>query len=746
MFSDSAPHIETLHPHLLPGLLAEVAKSRPDSDLAAITKAYVFADTAHKDQKRLSGEPYIVHPVEVTKILAQIGMDDETLMAGLLHDVLEDCRHIGEDDIRREFGEPVLMLVDGVTKLKTNLKEGMTPDEERIARLSRTAESMRRLLLAMAKDLRVMFIKLADRLHNMRTIDATEKDKSPDAAEERRHRIASETLDVYAPIAARLGIWQIKWQLEDESFKVLHRREFAELSQMIGATRVKREEELARYVGKIVGELDAENVPYVKVTGRPKHLYSIFKKMKDQKVDFGDIHDLSAIRIITRDKASCYLAVGVVSSLFNTIPSLSFDYIAKPKKNGYMSYHVKAYADNNNIIEIQIRSEEMHRTAEFGFAAHWSYKEGKLDHREQEQFEALRQEIDVWSDPNKPALGFWASLKAGLFQNQIFIFTPKGEPIELPIGATPIDMAYRLHTQLGNTLIGARVNGLNVKISTVLQSGDVVELITKKGQQPSMDWVKIAVTSSARSKIKAYFRNKNRSERVSDGKASIDRELKSLGLDPRRYLGEEKLNAVAPQFHSCKNGEDLLARVGEGLVGAANVVRKLQILMGETGPVRKLPVIPTTKVMGKITNAAGVAINRGRCCAPVPGDDVVAYTTRGRGFVLHRVGCKNEMAFRQTDPGRLNEYVWDTSEDRYPVPIQVICVDRNGLTADVTGVFAEMDVGIRDLKISTSSNQQAVISGAVMVHDLDELNRLFMKISQISDVISIVRLSRLLGA
>lgn len=726
-------------PEGLQELLALIRDQRPNADIRKVRLAYYVAELAHKGVNRASGEPYITHPLAVAHAIAELRMDDASIIAGLLHDTIEDTKEESERDaLRRKilatFGEEIVELVDGVTKLRFRDLPTDAVRDRATAESHRAAESLRKMLLAMARDVRVMVIKLADRLHNMRTLEAL----SP----ERRTRIANETLDIYAPLAARLGIWQIKWQLEDLAFKHLHPKEFQQISEMVAKSRTQREEELNTSILILKERMQAKGITGFEVHGRPKHLYSIFNKMVHHGFEFEQILDLLALRIIVADKDDCYLALMIVHDLWLPVPGLFFDYIAQPKPNGYQSLHTKVVGPHGEPLEVQIRTQAMHELAEFGVAAHWAYKEaGEGASADASGINQLRDQLFDWTDV-RTSSDFLRTVSSDLFSEQVFVFTPKGDVLDLPKDSTPIDFAFRVHSSLGLTVIGAKVNGVQVPLATKLKNGDVVELVTRSNAQPSLDWLEFVKSQHARSKIRAYFRRRNKTENAQRGRDGLERELKSAGLDPKAFLGEEKLNAVAKLIHGCENDVDLLAKVGEGLISVNNVVMKLR---GITPQQPKPEVLHVSRAkegqVGLVTaGVSNLVIKRARCCDPVPGEDVLGYVSRGRGILVHRKLCPNVMRMQINEPQRLVPLDWQKDGGQYAVNIKIITMNRQGLLMDVSTIFGESKTNVSAAKIKTLPNQTAELDVTVEVTDVDHLQSVMTKISNFQDVISIARM------
>lgn len=733
----TSPAYEISHeweePQELMDLLDQIREQHPEIDVAKVRYAYYMAEQAHAGQTRDSGEPYITHPLAVARILAELEMDEDTIVAALLHDVIEDTE-TSRESISKQFGSDVLALIEGVTKLKfQNLLEGSDVQRAR-AESTRAAENLRKMLLAMAKDFRVIIIKLADRLHNMQTLDALPPVK--------RTRIANETLDIYAPLAARLGIWDVKWQLEDAAFHALHPREFEEVKELVAKSHRQRESEIQRAIVTLRERLERKGMRHVEIAGRPKHLYSIFQKMVKQRRSFDDIHDLLALRVIVDEVSDCYLALGVVHELWMPIPGLFYDYIAKPKPNGYQSLHTKVMGYNGEPLEVQIRTKAMHRVAEHGVASHWAYKEGKIELTEAARLARLREQLFDWSSDAKMSSDFLRSLSTDLFSEQVFVFTPKGDVLDLPKESTPVDFAFRVHTQLGLTIVGAKVNGVMVPLNSKLQNGDVVQLITRSNATPSMDWMEFVKSAHARSKLKAYFRRNSREVDAERGKDSVARELKTQGADPKMMLTEDRISAILPHFDGCAEAIDLFAKVGSGVLSAFSVAARLR---GPETEAKPADTIHTSKSReGRLTVTSdgvdNMLVKRARCCDPIPGDDVKGYVTRGRGIIIHRTICPNAAKMIQAEPERLLDLDWPKDGETHSVQLKITTVNRQGLLADVSTVFGEQKANISWAKIKTLQNNTAEIEIAIDVTDIDHLAQVMNRLSNYSDVISVLRM------
>ena len=758
-------------PMMPDGDLAEplIEKARvyhPDVDADLLRRAYAYAAEKHEGQTRRSGEPYITHPLAVATILTELEMDDATLAAGLLHDVVEDCG-VSRDQLAQEFGEEIADLVDGVTKLKLADFEARNEAEpgarvdalpapetadaeapEAIARkkrhgeTSKSAANLRKILLAMAKDLRVMVIKLADRLHNMRTLAAM--------PEHRQKKVAQETLQIFAPLAHRLGIWQIKWQLEDLAFKYINPDAYNDLKQKLDKTRAQREKDIAVATDVLKERLGAEGI-HADFQGRPKHLYSIFNKMQKQTLDLGEIYDLIALRVIVPTVADCYHALGIVHQVWMPLQGRFDDYIAKVKSNGYQSLHTKVIGPTGEPLEIQIRTTDMHRMADFGIAAHWQYKEsgGKArtpgaDKRFDKKMTLLRQQLFDWQSDAKEPGEFLRGVVSDLFTDQVFVFTPKGDVLDFPVGATPIDAAYRIHSDLGLHCAGAKVNGKIVPLTYHFKNGDIVEILARPNANPSLDWLAAAKTSHARTKIKAYFRKLRFASNVARGRELLQKELERLHLDARHLMSPDVLNKIAEQMNS-HGQEDLLAAIGYGEAPIGSVVTRLRTLAQGTPHEEERSFERKGVNTGKLQvggDLEDVAIVRAKCCQPVPGDEVVGYMTRGKGIALHRHGCANVAHYQQTEPERLIEVDWKPSDpnQRYSTDIKIELVDRLGLLEDIGKLFSEVKTFIQAIRTRSYPNHTAIMQVSFDAVDTDHINAMINRLQRLTDVMDIHRL------
>ncbi len=715
-------------------LIERIEKYNPNGDIEIVKKAYYFALSAHTGQKRISGEDYIVHPIDVAEILADLNLDNVTIAAGILHDVVEDTQYTVED-IRANFGDEIAMLVDGVTKL--GKLEYKTKEEQQ-------AESLRKMFIAMAKDIRVVLIKLADRLHNMRTLKymTPEKQKSK----------ASETLDIYAPIAHRLGISKIKWEMEDLALRYIEPKGYYELVEKVAKKREEREEYI-NYVLKELNEKISEVGIQAQIEGRPKNFYSIYKKMYFQNKTFEQIFDLTAVRVIVDSIKDCYGILGIVHTLWKPIPGRFKDYIAMPKQNMYQSLHTTVLGPDGQPFEVQIRTWEMHRTSEFGIAAHWKYKEGKESKDEfDEKLKWLRQMLE-WQNEIKDTKEFMETLKIDLFVDEVYVFTPKGDVVDLPVDSTPIDFAYKIHSQIGNRCIGAKVNGKMVPIDYKLQNGDIVEIITSTNSNgPSRDWLKLVKSSQAKNKIRQWFKKEKRDENIVKGRELLERESKRQGFTTSQILKSEWLEVIHKKFglHSV---EDLYSSLGFGGISPNQVLIKIKdeykkILKPEEKEQEDAEKqIQKAVAKPKVYNSNGVnvkgidnvMIRFSRCCNPVLGDEITGYITKGRGVSVHRKDCPNVEDLLK-EPERIVEVQWNTlTKVSYNADIQIRASDRQGLLAEVTNMINENNVNIVSFYSRTTKDKVALINFVLIIADIDQLNKLIRKFRKIEGVIDVYR-------
>ena len=748
--------IEEIKEHQSPeklyqGLIERVRKYHPSDDITLIDKAYHTAAEAHKEQQRKSGEPYIIHPLCVAIILADLEMDKETIAAGLLHDVVEDTI-LTKEEIEKEFGADVALLVDGVTKLQslqlsTDYKD-KTPDQ-----LEMQAQNLRKMFLAMAKDIRVILIKLADRLHNMRTLNYMPPEK--------QHRIAQETLDIYSPIAGRLGISKIKVELDDLSLKYLRPEVYFDLVEKVKERKSEREQYVEDIVKDVETHIEAAGIKG-EVNGRVKHFFSIYKKMRNQGKTLDQIYDLFAVRIIVDTVKDCYAALGVIHEMYKPIPGRFKDYIAMPKPNMYQSLHTTLIGPTGQPFEIQIRTYDMHRAAEYGIAAHWKYKEAsdgkKVRTQEEEKLVWLRQILE-WQRDMSDNQEFMNLLKSdlNLFSEDVYCFTPQGEVKNLPAGSTPIDFAYSVHSAVGNKMIGAKVNGKLVPIDYKIQNGDRIEVITSQNSRgPSRDWLSIAKSTSTKNKINQWFRNELKDENIARGKDMLATYCKTKGIEYSDLSKNEYMDIIIRKY-GFHDWDAVLAAVGHGGLKEGQIINKMEELYEKNhkknitdeevlAAVAESNTAP--KISGK-TNAIivkgvhDVAVRFSKCCNPVPGDDIVGFVTRGRGVSIHRADCINVMKMAQDDRSRLIDAKWEnetsTGGEKYTADIKIFANDRNGLLADISRVLAENNIDIMSMNTRTSKQGLATMETSFQVTSREELKRVIDKIRTIDSIIDIER-------
>jgi GTP pyrophosphokinase len=687
-----------------------------------VRKAYERAASAHTGQRRLSGEEYVNHPLEVAAILADLELDAETIAAALLHDTVEDT-NLTAEEVQREFGPEVARLVDGVTKLG---RIALRSDQQQ------QAENIRKMMVAMAEDLRVVLIKLADRLHNMRTLDPLPEPK--------RRKISRETLDIYAPLAHRLGIGQIRWELEDLAFRNLEPEAYDEVVKRIARQRHEREA-LVRDLREILGrELDKLGIQ-AEITGRPKHIYSVWQKMTRENKDFTEIYDLSAIRVQVETVRDVYGVLGVVHSLWKPMPGRFKDYVAMPKSNGYQSLHTTVITHTGEPIEIQIRTHEMHRVAEFGVAAHWTYKEGGKDGGSFDQKLSWLRSLLEWQNEVGDAESFLDTVKVDLFQDEVYVFTPRGDVINLPADSTPVDFAYRIHTEVGHHCIGAKVNGRMVPLDYELKNGEIVEILTSKGPHgPSRDWLNFVKSASAKERIRKWFKSQRREENVAKGHDLLDKELHRMHRVSLSDLPEAKLLEIA-SLHKFPTVDDFMAAIGYGDLSPHAVVMRMALSMDTPGAdLRTIPLIPQVQPTPRVLvrGEKGILTTVATCCQPVPGDAIVGYTTRGKGVTVHRADCVN--AVNAQDRARVVPVDWDSEATHlYPVAIKIEAWDRQGLMRDIATVVAENHVNMSALEVHVYDDKTAVVSATVEINSLAQLSRLMEKLEGVKDVHTVAR-------
>jgi len=710
--------------------LAALAPRFNDEENKRLQRAVDWATRAHEGQARASGEPYVQHSLAVTQLLADLGMDAEVLAAALLHDVVEDSS-ITLDELKDTFGARIATLVDGVTKMKViqEFRPGAGREQHQ-------AESLRKMLLAMAEDVRVVLIKLADRLHNMRTLSALAPDK--------QLRIARETLDIYAPLANRLGIWQIKWELEDLSLRYLEPATYKQIAGLLAERRVDRELYIDRFVLTLSGELQKAGI-VAEVNGRVKHITSIWKKMQRKGKDFSEIFDVRAVRILVNDIRDCYAALGIVHSLWQYIPGEFDDYIATPKENDYRSIHTAVIGPEGKTVEVQIRTHEMHQASELGVAAHWRYKEGaKQDKGFDDKIAWLRSLLE-WKDEVAEATEFVDQFKGEVFSERVYVFTPKGNIVDLQAGATPLDFAYHIHTDIGHRCRGAKVNGQIVQLTHKLETGDRVEVLTVKSGQPSRDWLSPHLgylnTSRARQKVQAWFKQQNHDANVAAGRQALEREFQRLGLS------DVSLEKLASRFHFDKP-DDFLASLGRGEIKPTQIMNAVQELVEPTLKESPIPVAPERhrkthrEPEGLTIQGVGNLLTRmARCCNPLPGDPIVGFITRGQGITVHRSDCPNALRHHNENEERLIEVSWGQGEGRlYPVEVEITAHERAGLLRDITGLLANEKLNV--LAVNTLTDKHAHIARmtfTVEIPDVEMLSKVLALLDQIPNVMDVRR-------
>ena len=706
-----------------------------DDECNQVLKAFELADKAHEGQLRASGEPYIMHPLAVADILAHLQIDHITLMAALMHDVVEDTSY-SKEDLEEMFGSEVAFLVDGVTKL--NQFQYETKED-------RQMENYRKMILAMAKDVRVVVIKLADRLHNMRTLKHMRSDK--------QKRIAKETLEIFAPLAHRLGIFNVKWELEDLSFRYLEPEKYYDLVDQMKQKRQAREDIVNDTMSQLTKALGEAHIK-ADIKGRPKHFYSIYKKMKKDNRDLSQIYDLLAVRVIVDTIPDCYAVLGIAHSLWKPLPYRFKDYISMPKSNMYQSLHTTVIGTMGQPVEIQIRTWEMHRVSEYGVAAHWRYKEGnKNGDKDFDQKVAWLRQVLEWQDTSNPT-ELVNALKLDVFSGEVFVFTPKGDVVKLPIGSVPLDFAYRVHTDVGHRCVGAKVNGKIVPLDYTLQNGDIVDIITSKTGRPSLDWLNIVGSSESKSKIRNWFKRENKAENIEKGLEALEKEAKRLNYNWKELITDNRLQQVTKQLKACTE-EEMFAACGYGGIPVSTVLLRLIELYKKSKEAEESKhsteqIIEKLKAQGPKTTKngtgvlvkgeAGVMVRMAKCCSPVPGDDIIGYITRGRGVSIHRSDCTS-LGHTPEDLERMIEVSWDgSSGESFHVGIDIQAYDRNGLLMEVMAVLSELKITITNINAKVQEDTKTVsINVVVDIRDISQLDFVMTKLRRIREVYTVQR-------
>ena len=709
-------------------------------DTKLIMKAYNLANEKHKDQKRSSGEPYIIHPLNVAYILADIGLDESTISAALLHDVVEDT-DVTDEQLRKAFGDEIADMVAGVTKL-SNIQFASVEEQQ--------AEDYRKMFLAMGKDIRVILIKLADRLHNMRTLKYLRRD--------RQIANAKETMELYAPLANRLGLYSLKWELEDLSFKYLEPEEYHELVEGINKKREERLQFIEKIMDDIRAELKKQKID-AEVTGRAKHLYSIYRKMKRDNKTLDQIYDLFALRIIVNSVKDCYSALGVVHEMYSPMPGRFKDYIAVPKTNMYQSIHTTLLGEKGTPFEVQIRTWDMHRIAEYGIAAHWAYKEANYGSKkgqknvkvENDKLAWLRETLE-WQQEMQDPQEFLENLKTELFEDEVYVFTPKGQIKVLPRGATPIDFAYSVHAEIGNKMVGAKINSKMVPIITPIKNGDIVEILTSENSKgPSLDWLKFVKSTSAKSKINAWFKKEKKEENIEKGKTAIEKELKRIGIDYSDLFKVEYINPTLERY-KYKTLDDMYLAVGFGAITANKIIARMLIEYRkehkEENKIEKQIEELENKPKTKSTSNSGVIVKGidnclvklSKCCNPLPGDEIIGYITKGRGVSVHRKDCTN-VAELLKEENRIIDVKWVTDEKKttYSVDIEIYANDRNGLLGDIVQEINNSKIKLLSVSAKTTKERIAIVEATLEIDSLESLNKLIREIKKVDSVYEVKR-------
>ncbi len=711
--------------------LDEILEINPKYDSFLIGKAYDVAAKMHEGQLRKSGEPYLIHPMAVVKILAELGMDEYTLEAGLLHDVVEDTEYTSEM-LEEEFGKEVALLVDGVTKISSLAYENKEAQQ---------AETLRKMFLAMSKDIRVLIIKLADRLHNLRTINYM----TPNKIKEK----CKETLDIYAPLASRLGIYSIKFELEDICMQHLWPDEYEKLKSEIAEKTREREGGINTIIEEINETIKDTNINY-EISGRTKQIYSIFRKMRFQRKQLDEIFDLMAVRIIVDSVKDCYAILGTVHSIWTPIPGRFKDYIAMPKPNMYQSIHTTVIDDLGDPFEIQIRTKEMHQIAEYGIAAHWKYKEGISADTEEVKLSWLRQSLEWQKELDNPT-EFLESLKMDLFENQVFVFTPKGRVMELPAGATPLDFAFKIHSEVGAKCVGAKINGKMVTIDHKLENGDIVEIVTSSNASgPSIDWLKIVKSATARTKIRQWLKRENKSDDVEKGKLLLDKYIRKKGFEPKELVKNTFITKVIKEmsfkddnelFLQASNGGTVLSNIGTKLISFYNATKEKSEAKETIEEIKKKPTHQKVDNKGVVVKGVdGLLVRLSKCCNPVPGDEIIGYITKGRGVSVHRKDCPNMVALPEEEKKRFIEVEWEQQTgEGYEADITIVAEDRKCLFSDISKTCDNAGTSITSVNAKADKDGMATVSLTVLISNTGQISKLMLSMKSIEGVYEVYR-------
>ncbi len=718
---------------MLEELRVKIRKAFGEDQTARVRSAYEFAEKAHAGQKRSSGEPYSIHPLAVANILTDLGMDADTIISGLLHDTIEDTG-VTKEEIEEKFGAEVAMLVDGVTKLSRLSYK--TKEEHQV-------ENLRKMFLAMAKDIRVIIIKLADRLHNLRTLEYVD--------EESQRAKAYETLEIYSPLAHRLGIFKIKWELEDISLRYIDSKGYYDLVEKVSLKRREREAYIQQLIATLKEKLNEISIDF-EIEGRPKNFYSIYKKMYMQHKDFEQIYDLLAIRVLVNTVKDCYGVLGVAHTLWKPIPGRFKDYIAVPKPNMYQSLHTTVIGPEGEPFEIQIRTWEMHRTAEYGIAAHWKYKEGSRTSYDMDKKLSWLRQLLEWQNESRDARDFMETLKIDLFTDEVFVFTPKGDVINLPKGATPLDFAYTIHSAVGNRCIGAKVSGKIVTLDYELETGDIVEILTTQSTShgPSRDWLKIVKTNQARNKIKQWFKKERREENIEKGREMLEREAKRQGYSLSQLLKNEWVDGIFKKY-GFTSMDDLYSALGYGGISTGPIMtrlleeyRKVNAQEAPESIIKESRAEKEREIPGhgiQVKGVDNIMIRFAKCCNPVPGDPIIGYITKGRGVSVHRGDCVN-LADEFVETNRLIEVSWiGEHKAAYNAEIQIVAQDRQALLADLTNAIADIKINVTAINARTAKNKMVVVNMNMEIHDTKQLEKVMKFLGRLPDVVDVYRVN-----